>query len=114
LFGISFGHHHKNESFRFGFRMVNDFKIDICYYYYFNGIRTIEKVCELDYDKTYAFYIYFGKKDKLVKLNIVDEYHKSVYYTAKPINVFKWWGYTLGLYIGGNNPAPHTIKIKMG
>ena len=28
LFGLSFGHHHKNNSFRFGFRFLNNSEIE--------------------------------------------------------------------------------------
>jgi len=56
IFGFSFGHHIKNESFRFGFRMITDDKIQISSYSYVKEKRYVEKLCEIDYNKNYLFY----------------------------------------------------------
>ena len=56
----------------------------------------------------------FADFDKRKMVNsIIDEYNNVIFRKEYEIKHIKWWGYRLGVYIGGNNPAPHTIKIDI-
>lgn len=114
LFGISFGHHHKNESYRFGFRMLDNEEIDISLYTYVNGERKIdESITSLDFNKEYKFTIDFYKDTKVVFFEIKEVSGKVLFTAKREINKFRFWGYQLGLYIGGNNPATNDIDIEI-
>jgi hypothetical protein len=114
LFGFSFGHHQHNESYRFAFRMINTDNIQIALYSYIKGKRVIEKICEFEYDQDYQLSIIFSKKNKIVHFEIKD-LSTNKYIFSKFINVtnYKFWGYKLFPYIGGNNPAPKNIEFFM-
>jgi hypothetical protein len=114
ILGFSFGHHQKNESFRFGFRMINNDKIQISLYSYVGEKRYVEKLCEIDYDKDYLFEMLFIKKDKTVYYRIIELKNDILIVdTFEKVISYKWWGYRLFPYIGGNNPAPKNIEFYM-
>ena len=121
LFGFSIGDHHKNSSFRFGWRpILKNNTIEIVAYEYHDGERQkTMPICEVELNKPYAFRIgYVPDKNKSF-------YHISDTKTNKPTkerfmisftNSFKLkrkhgLGYTLGIYFGGNEKAPQDIVI---
>jgi len=78
LFGISFGHHHKNESYRFGFRMLNETEINISLYYYING----KKAFWINYNSNYIeddYYVYKSDFQPTKKLPIGLQIYKSIH-----------------------------------
>lgn len=112
LFGFSFGHHQKNESYRWGFRFLDDKNVEVVEYMYVNGQRKIGNITKLDLNKKYIFSLDFDKDDMKIYYTITHKSH-YIYNSVYNVNNFKWWGYSLGLYIGGNNPAPNKIKIDI-
>jgi len=114
LYGVSFGHHHKNESYRYGFRMGKKGWIDISLYYYIKGKRFIEFLTVLQSDKKYCYNIFIDKKNKKILFSITDFFgYRIINTVSKDINNFKLFGYTLGPYIGGNLTAPKDVDIIM-
>ena len=112
LFGFSFGHHQKNESYRWGFRFTESDKVDVTEYMYVDGKRKTGNLTKLELNKKYIFSINFDKEQLKVYYTI--RYNsRDIYNSVYDVENFKWCGYTLGLYIGGNNPAPNKIKIEM-
>lgn len=113
LFGISFGHHQTNESYRFGFRMLDDKTINISLYYYINGVLYIEDILDIVYYKKYTFYIDYNKSQEKLFFDIKNENGHIIYSEIKNIKNPKCWGYRLNTYIGGNKSAPNDIIIKI-
>lgn len=107
IIGFSFGHHQKNESYRFGFRFKTENTIEVCEYKYVDGKRitsNIPVILELGW--YYRFIVTYNKKEKTLiyeirGLNGNYETYDVYKNTIKVVNP-KLWGYTLGLYIGGN------------
>lgn len=110
LFGISFGHHQKNESYRFGFRIREEDKIDMSLYMYRGGRREIESLPFIEFDKLYKFSICRFSDSIIASVQSSDGVYlfKPV---IKEISNFKCWGYTLGIYIGGNLTAPRDLMF---
>ena len=113
LFGLSFGHHQKNESYRFGFRMINDTEINISLYYYIKGKRFVDDILNLNYNIEYKFRIEYHKKDKTINYIIIDDKNNIIFIKDFKIQNFKCIGYNMNLYIGGNNPAPKKLKFNI-
>ncbi|MFW6219734.1 MAG: hypothetical protein ACOC33_02735 [bacterium] len=116
LFGFSIGHHHKNNSFRFGWRAdLNKKKIEILYYAYIDGVR--QKPIPLIFVNPYALYTYemiYNPKLKIINLMITDTYEQKTRNSFTfPVesNKLKGLGYKLGTYFGGNEKAPQDIVI---
>ena len=120
LFGFSIGHHH-NTSFRFGWRpKLETQTIEIVAYEYHDGFRfRTMPICEVELNTCYTFRIgylphinrsYYNvsdcKTDKLIKDRFIVDFKNDV-------KLQKKWGlgYTLGVYFGGNEKAPHDITI---
>lgn len=113
LFGWSFGFHHRN-SVRVGWRSQGN-QIELILYVYEDGKR-----CDTDIP---GILCDIGKKYRVTLRRIKDEYWLSVVDTESLLYRFQWrpcsktikptWGYKLGLYFGGQKPAPHTIKVTM-
>jgi len=117
LFGYSYGFH-QNQSDRIGFRYNIDLnKVEIVLYSYELGVRIATK---------HIAYINIGDDVRIeLSVKIINETQREVKVTVE--NVFtkqveglsltlkykkKCFGYTLGLYFGGNRTAPHDIIIK--
>ena len=108
LFGFSIGYHHKT-SFRFGWRpILKNNTIQIVGYEYHDGKRqkTIP-ICEVELNKWHWFTVTYNPK-----------FQRSFYFINEETiyvdnNLKKKWGlgYTLGVYFGGNEKAPHNIII---
>ena len=115
LFGFSIGKHH-NWSYRFGWRPNKDnTKIEIIKYEYLNSKRLPSEIIgEVEIDKWYEFEIsYFFENNKILygvlDLSNLNDVGDSL--TDVDLKKHMNWGYTLGLYFGGNQPAPHDIVI---
>lgn len=109
LFGFSIGHHHKTNSFRFGWRpKLNNNTIEIVAYEYINGVREkTEIIGEVELNKWHVFELHYNPQTyrRLYILNHINKLKHSTIY--KPYG----FGYTLGVYFGGNEKAPHNITI---
>lgn len=113
LIGISYGFHH-NQSDRIGWRYLPiKNKIELLVYSYISGVVTKFPISTIDFDKIYDIEIKINIHKKENRRNVV------VYLDNKEIfnTTFKhnstFWGYTLGLYFGGNCVAPHTMHIEV-
>lgn len=109
LFGFSIGYHH-HTSFRFGWRpLLEENLIEIVAYEYLDGVR----------QKTIP--VHRVEPNKWGEYTIMyDPSHQIVHYLVSAggfevhniSNKRKWGlGYTLGIYFGGNEKAPHKITI---
>ena len=121
LFGFSIGHHHKSSSFRFGWRpILENNTIEIVAYEYHDGERQkTMPICEVELNKSYQFRVGYLPHQNKTFYNVSDtQHHKSIKerFMADFTNnvVLKktgGLGYTLGIYFGGNETAPHKITI---
>ena len=109
LFGLSYMYHHTNSA-RFGWRAEGN-KIQISAYCYRDGERYMKDMCLVDTDKTYSMII----------TNIGDYYEFEIKDTTSPLYSYAKIskpktpkiGYKLWPYFGGNESAPHDVKILM-
>lgn len=113
LCGIGFLPGHHKESARFGWRYdTASGLIEVLAYCYIKGQRVIEHIafCEI------------GKNYRLELFSLVRSYHLTCcdLETHKPIYVVdinhghkKKLSYRLGVFFGGNQKAPHEIKIEL-
>lgn len=115
LFGYSIGFHHENSA-RIGWRYNFEHdKIDILLYFYNDGNRHYEKLCEVDFDKDYiiSLYLRVDKHDEetirvdAMVYNLGECYGNYMTYIQRDGVI----GYNLPLYFGGNCVAPHTMTI---
>lgn len=117
LFGLSFGFHHENSA-RFGWRYnIKEDVIDVVAYIYRNGDRVNE----------WAESIHIGKvktnTDYIFDLDISGGYYLFIIKSVDGKNILDSklsktgnlppWGYYLNPYFGGDETAPHTMKIKL-
>jgi len=120
LFGLSFGHHQKNESYRFGirFKSKNAESFNVVKYFYQEGKRiketfNNENTINLYYNTEYIFTLTYHKKLQTIRFEIkMDGIKTPIYSNNLLVLNPKLWGYKLGTYIGGNNPAPNNIEFK--
>ena len=114
LFGFSFCHHQRNESYRFGFRFLNENEVQICKYIYKNGQRIISDsdlfTCTLN--QKYTFSIEYYCTDKTIEFKIFKN-NNTVFEFEEIIQNFKKYGYSLGLYIGGNQTVDKDIYFNI-
>lgn len=109
LFGFSIGHHQKQNSFRFGWRpILSENKIEIVAYEYYNGIRQVTKSIGMVNLNTWyrcaISYMPYWKQTKYI-------FGDLSFITHFNLNKKHGLGYTLGIYFGGNETAPHKITI---
>lgn len=114
LFGLSYGHHHKN-SVRFGWR-CNDKstpKIEILAYCYIDGVRIDEydediHIAMVDINQYYTYRIHVTDNDYTLTIFNQGQVagQRSIIHKGLP-----WYGYQLYPYFGGNKKAPHDINI---
>ena len=106
LFGIGFFPSHKNHSARFGWRYNNDTgKILLSAYCYVRGERIIIELGEVNLGEW-------------VRLSIKNEFGKYIFdgpFESRYVVHLhdKILGYPLGVYFGGNKPAPHQMHIEI-
>ena len=109
LFGFSLGFNHHKDSARFGWFYKKD-QIHLYSYTYSNSKRSYEFITKLELNKIYSLSIF----------SFNNEFEFSVSYGGELIAIKKVKnnkpfsiGYKLWPYFGGNNPAPHDIKISL-
>jgi hypothetical protein len=112
LFGIGYLWSHHKDSARVGWRWDIDLnRFIISAYCYINGDRQIHELGEVLANKPYvieiaitdSMYIFKITKENSATVGgaIIDHYHR------------KKFSFPLGLYFGGNKPAPHDMKIQI-
>lgn len=114
LFGISYGFHHK-QSDRIGWRYLG--KIDgrhmvelLLYSYYVGGgVRKIP-ITQVRVGDTVNVTL---KLNEMWDYRYIDAMVGDKKITTSMLHVPKKWGYTLGLYFGGNRRAPHTMSVRI-
>lgn len=107
LFGVSFRHHH-NNSIRIGwyYNPITD-KIHIYAYEYENGVRRFARVGEVNIDE--IVYIDLKLLSHSYEILIRGGGFLNFMFNYPTIKM----GYYLYPYFGGNQPAPHDVKIEM-
>lgn len=104
LVGWSYGMHHKN-SIRIGWRYNSSRDImELASYTYDSGIRKDIHIADVELNKKCEIIILAGSGELSI---IVD----SFWYHSEPIWMKPTWGYNLGLFFGGNETAPHDMKV---
>jgi hypothetical protein len=106
LFGLSLGGFHHDNSVRYGWRYnPSTDLIEVAAYYYIDGVRNSKKI----------FHFEIGEEYEMV---ITVTEHKYIFHvpgkgliTSVNKNKTAKWGYELGLFFGGNKPAPHKIEV---
>jgi hypothetical protein len=113
LCGIGYLPGHHTDSARFGWRYWTDLKqIELTAYCYVRGRRVIKHICFCEIGKVYrlrlqvlaaAYYFDVYEPDQVKSAGIVtvERFHE------------KKLKYRLGPYFGGNQVAPHEIKIEL-
>ena len=115
LFGIGFFPSHHKNSARFGWAYNPDKrKIELYGYWYDNGVRKSEYLCDINFYTSYILTIDITRRCPRIRFTVVQKdanYEKA----SKIVQVSKLprLGYYLGLYFGGNQPAPHDINITI-
>lgn len=109
LFGFSYGWNHHQNSARFGWCWNNN-QMEIHAYVYDFGVRQSKFITSVE----------FGKEYKMSIQDEEDRWSFSINHDwGNPIQVFVkkkckfTWGLKLWPFFGGNNPAPHDMKINM-
>lgn len=113
LFGYSLGLHH-NNSLRFGWRAnLTDKTIEIVAYEYRNKLRHITPMCEIKLNQYYRFDIVYDGFFGRIEYNVYyeDGFQCSSNIDALPLQHKINFGYTLGIYFGGNEKAPQDITL---
>ena len=105
-----FRNQHHNDSARYGWRYNENLnKIELFAYCYVDGKQIRELITTVQFNQfhhmqintTPTFYSFIVKKDGFEVTTQVQH------------NNSKKFGYPLGIYFGGNQPAPKTITIEM-
>lgn len=116
LFGVGFLHHHY-DSARFGWRYIPDLdKIELLAYMYKSGTRINEwdeqiHLCLIDIGKKYELSLHVEKENyRFIVWDIRMNTKVCNKIFSRP-KIFKWFGYLLRPYFGGNRTAPHDINI---
>lgn len=110
LFGIGYFPDHHKESARFGWRYNEDInKIELFAYCYVNGKRITELITTVPFHQSHVLEIEIT--DHLYYFNVYKDSFKATFVTTH--NHTRKWGFPLGVYFGGNQPAPHKITIEM-
>lgn len=115
LFGWGYinGFHH-SDSVRFGWNWNNDTsKVRLYAYYYVNGDMEFKEICEISLH--WKFLLQIDKIGSVYSFTVSDARNNYVHYGGVdvPFTHTKSLGYRLGCYFGGDDPAPHDIKIKI-
>lgn len=110
LFGFCFGFGVHRNSVRFGW--TYDKKHDmiaIWKYVYDNGKLNKDIICFIELERFFSFKIRIRKYSNGVFVTMFVDGKKQRMFEIKADSCFIT---TLGLYFGGNTPAPHTIKVR--
>lgn len=112
LFGFGFLPGHQKNSARAGWWYNTDInKIVLMAYCYVAGKRIIKKIAELMFYKEYNIFIY-NQPDRYLFI-VKNNKFETIADTFVPHSGRKKIGYKLGLFFGGNNPAPNDMTIKL-
>lgn len=108
LFGIGYFPGHHSDSARFGWRynpITN--KIIISAYCYVKGNRIYTDLREVPLMRW-------------THMKLVSEFGKYIFYVNGELSINyiehlhkKKWSFPLGVFFGGNRPAPHTMQIEL-
>lgn len=115
LFGFGYfkGGHHQ-DSARYGWYYDNySGQVVICAYCYVNGKRIIKELCAAAMDKEYMCSI--DVIENTYSFTVTNPYNQYSMYGGQDIEFthHKKWSYRLGCFFGGNQPAPHEMRIKI-
>lgn len=116
LFGFGYingGHHQDSARFGWNYNQSNG-RIRLFAYCYTNGLRVIHELCE----------VLPHRKVRLIIQECLGNYYSFSAHDGYnnwhemgsviiPFTHNKKWKYKLGCFFGGNNPAPHSITIKI-
>lgn len=118
LFGWSYGMHH-NNSIRVGWRYnLYQEQIELVLYMYKDGQR-------VDMEYLHTVFVPLNTKIKIRLTNAWGKPALAIFsktYSKYTIDMADYklipeykptWGYNLGLYFGGDKPAPHDMKVWM-
>lgn len=113
LVGIGYLPGHHKDSARFGWRYWTDRKeIELTAYCYVNGRRVIQHVCFCKIGKEYRL-----RLQVLATCYYFDVYEAGEMKSAGIVTIErghnKHFKYRLGTYFGGNQVAPHEMKIEL-
>jgi len=112
LFGWSYGHHHDN-SIRVGWRVYKGKSIELALYVYRDGVREVHIIDAIPLNIMCEIYIKtFKDKLEIKSKKYIKDIEIDRYFSINTIN-YKWYGYLLFPYFGGQAKAPHTMKIKI-
>ena len=110
LFGFSLGLDHHTHSARFGWAWHQD-RLKLFAYLYIEGIRKSFFITNLKINVEYKLSIEIIDFNYILKVREVggNPLFRTSIRTTRPFAI----GYKLWPYFGGNNPAPHDIRIKL-
>lgn len=112
LVGIGYLWHHHKDSARFGWRYWTERKeIELSAYCYVNGRRVIQHVGFCQIGKQYKIHLTVSKQTYFFGIDDCDS--KAIWHTEVPKYHQKKLKYGLWPYFGGNQVAPHTMKIEL-
>jgi hypothetical protein len=113
LFGVALGGHHHQNSIRYGWRYSpSKGKVEVSAYWYTNGVRNYVYLCDVEIGGTYCMTIKILRTGYMMLINNADtgEYIYSIS-IKRPLG--PTYGYNLRLYFGGDEVAPHTMRVKI-
>lgn len=110
---LSRDRHHK-DSARVGWYYDPDKKkIVVVAYCYIGGTRTVVPVCDISINRPYLIELTRTPGAYEIKVMAYEAPYMVLGMVVIPAKHNKRFTYPLGLYFGGNNPAPHTMTIEM-
>jgi len=104
LIGVSDGGLHQKNSARFGWRWLNG-KLEILAYTHWKGNFEFEKITDIEIGKEYTGTIQFSDKYIFTCNGTIVEMRRDK--NVQTNNYYLW------PYFGGDETAPHDIKIKV-
>lgn len=110
LCGISHGLHHK-DSARFGWTSVGN-RIELFAYYYTNGVRSFKSMGVHDIGEDIELYITVSKEFYHMTVQSKSDSIIRKDRTERNVKACKY-GYMLYPYFGGNQTAPHDVKMSL-
>ncbi len=112
LFGFSIGFNHMRNSARFAYRWnVEKQVIEIAYFYHENGEQNFGIFTNITLNSRIILSVYKMKAGCLTQ--IFFRIYGDKQYTFSSQIPYKKYGYKLYPYFGGNQAAPHDIKISI-
>lgn len=112
LMGISFGKHHSN-SFRIGWRPVNNESISLHSYYYNNGIRKDSFLYIIHYNSGVDGSISIDREKEKIKIHLFTKGNSINESIDFDFTNASRWSYRLFPYFGGNTKATHDIHMAL-